>query len=224
VITSPLLVRWYGTFAIVASLLATQAILLPRWPATPRPLPAGPLEAALREAQLLPDKTRPAPNPTRPWPAKRSYELSTSAPVVLPLRGGFELILMGGEVRQRFNFQTSAIGGDHPSLNLQQRHLLSMTVPTASGLAQDRPTLQTCLVAGPALDAPFGVTRKQLTTIADRLAVGREAAIQRVIGLQPNRTYACTLISLRGPKGPPPSDRLWQQVLSLVEPVLRSQP
>lgn len=221
-ITPPLLVRWYGTLAIVAGLLATQAILLPRWPTAPRPLPAEQLEAALRGAQLLPATARPTAAP--PWPKKRSYELATSAPVVLSLREGFELTLMGGAVRQRFNFQAGAIGRDHASLKLRRRRLIPTPVPTATGLAQDRPTLQTCLVAGPGLDQPFGVTREQLTTIADRLAVGREAAIERVIGLQPNRTYACTLISLRGPKGEPPSERLWQQVLTLVKPVLRSEP
>lgn len=220
-ITPPLLVRWYGTLAIVAGLLATQAILLPRWPTAPRPLPAEQLEAALRGAQLLP-AARPTNAP--PWPKKRSYELATSAPVVLPLREGFELTLMGGAVRQRFNFQAGTIGRDQASLRLNQRRMIATPVPTARGLAQDRPTLQTCLVAGPGLDQPFGVTRDQLTAIADRVAVGREAAIERVIGLQPNRTYACTLISLRGPKGEPPSERLWQQVLTLVEPVLRSQP
>jgi hypothetical protein len=221
VITAPLLVRWYGTLAATAALLATQAILLPRWPAAPRPLPAEQLEAALREARLLPGTARPSPTP--PWPAKRSYELATSAPVVLPLRDGFELTLMGGAVRQRFNFQAGAIGRDHASLKLRQRRLLGSPVPTARGLAQDRPTLQTCLVAGPGLEEPFGVTREQLTTLADRLAVGRQAALERVIGLQPNRSYACTLISLRGPQGEPPSDRLWQQVLGLVEPVLRTR-
>ncbi|WP_323355396.1 hypothetical protein [Cyanobium gracile] len=91
------------------------------------------------------------------------------------------------------------------------------------GLAEGRPILQTCLLAAPDLEDAFGVTREQLTTIADRLASGTAAAFERVIGLQPNRTYACTLISLRGPKGEPPSDRLWKQVLDLVEPVLRSQ-
>ena len=219
-ITPPLLVRWYGTLAVAAALLATQAILLPRWPAAPRSLPAGQLEAALRGAQLLPE-TAPATAP--PWTAKRSYELATTAPVVLPLQEGFELTLMGGVVRQRFNFQTAVIGRDQASLKLSQRRLIGTPVPTATGLTQDRPTLQTCLVPGPEPEKPFGVTREQLTTLVDRLAVGREAAVERVIGLQPHRTYACTLISLRGPKGKRPSDRLWQQVLALVTPVLRTQ-
>jgi hypothetical protein len=222
VITPPLLVRWYGTLATIAALLAAQAIVMPRWPAAPRPLPADQLEEAFRQARLLPATTA-GPGPTSPWPAKRSYELATSAPVVLPLREGFELTLMAGEVRQRFNFQAGAIGRDHASLKLRQRRILGTPVPTAQGLAQDRPTLQTCLVAVPGLERSFGVTREQLTTLADRRAAGRQAAIERVIGLQPNRTYACTLISLRGPKGEPPSDRLWTQVLAEVEPVLRTR-
>jgi hypothetical protein len=90
-------------------------------------------------------------------------------------------------------------------------------------MAKDRPAFQTCLVSGPGLVRAFGVTREQLAANADQLSSGIDSAVARVIGLEPNRTYACTLISLRGPKGEPPSDRLWRQVLDLVEPVLRSQ-
>ncbi len=220
-ITPPLLVRWYGILAAVAGLLAAQAIVMPRWPTTPQPLPGQQLEATLRQADLLPP-TDP-PSPTAPWPASRTQELATSAPVVIPLRGGFELTLMRGSVRQRFNFQASTIGRDRPSLKLNKRLLITAPVPTASGRAQGRPVLQTCFVAGPALEAPFGVTREQLSAAADRVSSGQRDAIERVIGLQPNRTYACTLISLRGPAGEPPSGRLWQEVLNRVEPVLSSQ-
>jgi hypothetical protein len=221
VITPTLLVRWYGTLAAVSALLATQAIVLPRWQAPPGPLPTRQLEAGLREAKLLSPTKRPSSS--SPWAATRRYELATSAPVVFPLQGGFELTLMNGTVRQRFNFQTSTMGRAQPSLNLSQRRLINAPVPTATGLAQDRPVFQTCLVSGPGLVRAFGVTRDQLAANADRLSSGTESAVARVIGLEPNRTYGCTLISLRGPKGEPPSDRLWRQVLDLVEPVLRSQ-
>lgn len=221
-ITPPLLVKWYGTLATVAALLATQAIVMPRWPSTASdPLPAEQLEAGLRGAGLLSGSEGRLP--ANPWPAKRSLELATSAPLRLPLRGGFELTLMEGSVRQRFNFQASSMGMDQPSLKLTQRRLSESPVPTATGLAEDRPVLQTCLVPAPDLNDAFGVTREQLTAIADRLASGKAAVLERVIGLQPNRTYDCTLINLRGPKGEPPSERLWKQILDLVEPVLRSQ-
>lgn len=220
-ITPWLLVRWYGTLAAVSALLATQAIVLPRWQAAPGPLPAKQLEAGLHGALLLSPTHRPSSTP--PWPAKRSYELATSAPLVFPLQGGFELTLMNGTVRQRFNFQTSTMGRAQPSLDLSKRRLIDTPVPTASGLAQDQPVFQTCLVSGPGLVRSFGVTRDQLAANADRLSSGIDSAVARVIGLEPNRTYACTLISLRGSKGEPPSDRLWRRVLDLVEPVLRSQ-
>lgn len=220
-IAPPLLVRWYATLASIATLLAIQAILLPRWPTAPRSLPGEQLEAGLRRAKLLAPSDRSSPGSL--WAAQRSYELATSAPVVLPLRSGFELTLMRGSVRQRFNFQASTLGQAHPSLKLTNRRLVGTPVPTAAGLAQGRPVLQTCLVEGPGLVDPFGVTWEQLSAIADRLASGQVNGLERVIGLQPNRRYDCTLISLRGPKGEPPSDRLWWQVLDLVDPVLRSQ-
>lgn len=213
--------RWYGTLATVTSLLAAQAIVLPRWPATPGPLPVQQLEAGLRAAQLLSPTARPSPGTL--WQAKRSYELSTSAPVVIPLRDGFELTLMAGNVRQRFNLQTGFIGQDQPSLKLLNRRLITTPTPTAAGLTQNRPTFQTCLVRGPGLNDAFGVTRDELTPLTDRLAIGKVATLERLIGLQPNRAYACTLISLRGPKGElPPTTHLWQQMLGQVEPVLRS--
>ena len=220
-IAPPLLVRWYGTLATIAALLAAQAIVLPRWPASPSPLPVQQLEAGLRAAQFLSPTDRPSPG-TLP-PAKRSYELSTSAPVVFPLRDGFELTLMAGHVRQRFNLQTGFIGQEQPSLKLLNRRLITTPTPTAAGLIENRPALQTCLVRGPGLKDAFGVTRDQLTPLTDRPAIGKLPAVERVIGLQPNRTYACTLISLRGPKGEPPTHRFWQQVLGQLEPVLQSQ-
>ena len=220
-ITPPLLVRWYATLATVSALLAAQAIVFPRWQAAPVPLPTKQLEAGLQKAKLLSPTNRPSS--TTPWPAKRRYELATSAPVVFPLQGGFELTLMNGSVRQRLNFQTSTMGRAQPSLKLSKRRLIDTPVPTATGLAEDRPVFQTCLVRGPGLVRAFGVTREQLAANADQLSSGIDSAVARVIGLEPNRTYACTLISLRGPKGEPPSDRLWRRVLDLVEPVLRSQ-
>lgn len=220
-ITPPLLVRWYATLATISALLATQAIVFPRWQAAPGPLPTKQLEAELQEAKLLSPTKRPSS--TTPWPAKRRYELASSAPAVFPLQGGFELTLMNGTVRQRFNFQASTMARAQPSLHLKKRRLIATPVPTATGMAQDRPAFQTCLVSGPGLVRAFGVTREQLAANADQLSSGIDSAVARVIGLEPNRTYACTLISLRGPKGEPPSDRLWRQVLDLVEPVLRSQ-
>jgi hypothetical protein len=221
VISPSLLLRWYATLATVAALLATQAILLPPWPKAPAPLPALQLEAALAEARLLSPSDRHSPGKLSP--AMRSQELVTLAPVVVPLRGGFELTLVQGSVRQRFNFQTSIFGRNQPRLKLSERRLVRSPVPTAKGLAEGRPVLQTCLVRGPGPQSGFGVTRQQLTAVTDRLSSGEPGLFERLIGLQPHRTYGCTLISLRGPKGSPPSDGLWQQVLGVLEPVLESQ-
>jgi hypothetical protein len=220
VIGSPLLVRWYGIVATVAGVLAVQAIVMPRWPATPAPLPKGRLEASLREQHLLPSSDRSS-SPAG-WPARRSYELSTSAPVIMDLQGGYELLLMAGTVRQRFNLQSSFIGRDQPRLNLKRRHLLRTPTPSAAGRIQEQPALQTCMVRGAGLENAFGVTRTRLTTLNDRLAKGSVSALERIIGLRPNRTYGCTLISLRGPRGTQPSERLWEEILNTVEPVLRS--
>lgn len=214
-----LLVRWYGTVATIATLLAAQAIILPRRPPSPQPLPARALEAGLRRAGLL-SATNP-PVPTDQRRVHRSQDLVTSPLLILPLREDNELILMASSVRQRFNFQASFIGRAQPSGKLEDRQLIATPTPTSAGKSQGLPALQTCLVPADGLDNAFGVTRDQLTVYADHGSQGVGSAVERLIGLQPNRTYSCILITLRGSKGQPPSERLWEQVLRQIEPVLQ---
>ncbi|WP_216901246.1 hypothetical protein [Synechococcus sp. CCY 9618] len=219
-IGAPLLVRWYGTVAAIAALLAAQAIVLPRWPSAPSPLPRQPLEAALRREGLLAPDDPPSAVPA--WPASRGFELSTSAPVVFPLTRGLTLTLMAGSVRQRLNLQAAFIGRDQPSLSLEQRREIRTPTPSAAGRIQKDAALQTCLVRGRGLVDGYGVTWEELGPFTDRLASGWVAGLERIAGLQPNRDYGCTLISLRGARGTPPSPETWEQVLSTVEPVLRT--
>jgi hypothetical protein len=218
---SPLLVRWYGLLVVVAGMLATKAIVMPRWPATPASPPQGQLEESLQAQGLTPASDPHPPASSGSSPARRSYELSTSPLVTITLRDGYELVLMAGSVRQRFNLQSSFIGRDQPSLQLSQRSLIRTPTPSAAGLLQGHPALQTCLVSGPGMGAAFGVTREELTPLADRLATGWGAGLERLLGLKPNRAYDCTLISLRGPLGKPPSEQFWEQILGTVASVLR---
>jgi hypothetical protein len=219
--SSPLLVRWYGIVAVIAGVLATKAIVMPRWPAEPAPPPQVQLEESLQAQGLIPASDPDQPSSSGKAPARRGYELSTSAPVTIALRDGYELILMAGSVRQRFNMQSSFIARDQPSLQLSQRSLIRTPTPTAAGMIQGHPALQTCLVSGPGMGASFGVTREELTALADRLATGWGTGLERLLGLQPNRAYDCTLISLRGPLGKPPSEQFWEEILGTVASVLR---
>jgi hypothetical protein len=93
--------------------------------------------------------------------------------------------------------------------------------PSVAGLIKGNAALQTCLVRGEGLTDSFGVTRDQLTPFTDQLASGWVAGLERIAGLKPNRVYGCTLISLRGGRGAPPSAETWEQVLRTLEPVLR---
>ncbi len=211
------LVRWYGTAAAVASLLAVQAIVLPRWPSA-RSLPAAAIRDALDRAGLA-SPTAPSP---APWAATRSYELATSAPVIVPLRDGLVVTVMAANVRQRFNLQTTFIGLDQPGLHQKKRQRVAMPAPTAIGLTQGRASLQTCHVAGLPAAESFGVTRDQLTALIDRQFTGWPTGLQRFLGLRPNRDYSCTLISLRSSDGQRPSATTWQDVLRAIGPALPS--
>jgi hypothetical protein len=211
------LVRWYGTAAAVASLLAIQAILMPRWPSA-RPLPATAIRDALGQAGLA--STTSPTGPT--WGATRSYELATSVPVIVPLRDGLVVTVMAAAVRQRFNLQTAFIGRDQPSLHLKKRQRQGLPAPTAIGLAEGRSSLQTCHVAGLPAAESFGVTRDQITALADRQFTGWPTGLKRLLGLSPIRDYSCTLISLRSPDGQRPPVATWQEVLQAIGPALPS--
>lgn len=218
--TSPLpdslLIRCFGALAGLACLAALQAMLLPRWPRA-QELQRAPIEQALGRAGFQP-VALPA------LPATRGYELSSSTTLGYELGGGLQLRLRRGAVRERKNVQIAFIGRDRPELSLEQRHLLEGPPPTASGRVGNQPALQTCLVPEAPGAHAYGVTWEQIPAAVDRMAGGSRAALRRVIGLQPNRSYACVLISLRSTEGSPVSMATWHRLLDALEPALLPAP
>jgi hypothetical protein len=194
-----LLVRWYGVLAALACLAALQALVLPRWPRV-QELRRAPIELALRQAGFLPVAL---PN----LPASRSYELASSATLGYRLQGGLQLRLRSGAVRERKNVQIAFIGRDRPELALQQ--------------LGNQPALQTCLIPGAPLVDAFGVTWEQVPLAVDRLAAGSKASALRILGLQPNRSYQCVLISLRSHQGEPIPVPTWHRLLDALHPALQ---
>jgi hypothetical protein len=84
---------------------------------------------------------------------------------------------------------------------------------------------QTCLLAGPGR-AASGVTAAQLGALADQRASGPAALAARLVGLEPNRSWQCLLVSLHsdrqlqpGPRQPgsrqpgPRVDGLWARLM-----------
>lgn len=190
---------WLGLLACLASLLALQASLLPRWP-TARPLPVSAITEALLQAGI---SAEPVPSAADTNRVQRNHEFATSAPLVWRLSvgststAGAELHLMRGSVRQRGNLQAALFTRDRKDLKLERRSLEPGPPPLARGTIDGRDALHTCWVANPHDGGAFGVTAERLMSLVDSQARGWRDALPRLIGLQPNRENSCVLISLR---------------------------
>lgn len=212
--SAPLLVRWYGVLAVLASLGAVQALVLPRWPRVEN-LATTPIEQALKRAGFTNTSLALLP-------PSRSYELASSSVPGFGLAEGRELRLVRASVRERKNMQIAFIGRDRPELALKTRQLQEGPPPTASGRVGNQAALQTCLVPGVQGPEAFGVTWLELPLAVDRLAVGPQATARRILGLQQNRAYECVLISLRSTDGTAIPLPIWRRLLHTLQPALQS--
>lgn len=205
---------WLAVLAVLAAAAAVQSLLLPRWPRAAS-LPDQVLLAALQAEGL-----RPTPLP--PLPARRGYELAVSPVLGWRLDGGEELRLAIGAVRQRMNLQIAFIGRDNPRLSLTRRRLEQPGEAMATGFIQGRPAFQTCLVPQPRGPAIAAVSRDPLGLAADRQVASHFDTVKGLIGLQPTRTFACVLVTMRSASSTAPSRDLWRRVMQRLQVTLAS--
>ena len=207
----------YFALAGLASAAAIKAMVWPIWPAV-EPLDYVAVEQAL--AKIGSSHERIAA-----LPARRSAELATSKVIGVKLANGFELRVMRGTVKQRFNFQAAFLGRSLPELKLENREISSISPLTATGLILNRQARQTCLVAGPDLSGGFGVTRDQLGALVDSISNGKDAQIKTLLGTRKNRDYQCVLISVTNSKGTElVPEELWQHVTGSLRSTLGVRP
>jgi len=176
----------YAILATIIVVAGTKAMVWPRWP-TAKPLNQEAISKALSNEgfRILTLKS---------YGAKRNAELATSETIGYSLDNGFQLRLLRGTARQRFNFQTAFLTTLHPNLELKQRKLHSEIPAYTIGIAQQKPTLQTCLVQGYGNNEGFGVTREELTSLIDKISKTKSNGLKSFIGLRPNRDYQCILV------------------------------
>ena len=204
----------YFTLAGLASAAAIKAMVWPLWPVV-EPIGFGAVEQALDKIGLSHDRLAALP-------ARRSAELATSKVIGVKLGNDFELRVMRGAVKQRFNFQVAFLGRSYPELKLENRELPSISPLSATGLILKRHARQTCLVAGPDLSGSFGVTRDQLGPLVDSISNGKDAQIRALLGLRKNRDYQCVLISVTNSKGNELiSEELWRRITSSLRTALQ---
>jgi hypothetical protein len=206
----------YAILAIIAVAAGTKAMVWPRWP-TAKPLNQEAISKALSNEGFKVFTLEP-------YAAKRNAELATSETIGYSLDNGFHLRLLRGTARQRFNFQTAFLTTLHPKLELKQRKLHFKIPAYTIGIAQQKPTLQTCLVQGYVNNEGFGVTREQLTSLIDKISKTKSNGLKSFIGLRPNRDYQCILIQASTTNKMITTQDLetWRRILGVLQSALQS--
>lgn len=194
---------------------ALKAALLPTWPrvaALNSVEVQQPLEHLGLEAKPLTGEP--------PW---RSEGLALSGLQRYELKPGIQLQLQRVQIQRRDDYQLAYMGRPWTP----GRHDLALgpkTQVVRSGAGEhaiaERPTTvvrQTCLI-GPG----SGVTATQLGTLADQLSSGPGAIAARLLGLQPNRSWQCLMVSLHSTRSQPTEHAaaaLWPQLQKALKPL-----
>lgn len=175
---------------------AVQAALLPRRPWVAE-LPVNQVQQRLQSLAL-------ASTPLRSEPPWQSAELALSSLHRLQLDQGLELQLQRLAVRRRPDFQ------------------LAMAVrawtPGRRDLARAKGQYQVCLVP-----AGAGVMARQLSALAEQGSTQLPMAASRLLGLQPNRSWRCLMVSLSqrdsSPQASAAAAALWPRLLRALTPL-----
>jgi hypothetical protein len=177
----------------VAAATALAALLRPPGPQV-SDLPASQVRSGLSSLVQQP-RLLPA---VAPW---RSEGIALSTLRRYQLQPGLELRLQRVQVWRRADFQLAYItrpwtaGRRDLALGAQRRLVSGQAGVHALGQRGGTAVRQTCLV-GDAGDAVAGVTAVQLTAPVDQRANRPAAIAARLVGLEPNRSWQCLLVSL----------------------------
>jgi hypothetical protein len=134
------------------------------------------------------------PRPLALQPASRNGRIALSSRRRYDLGAGTRLELQAMQVRQRADFQLA----------------MGMAPWTGGGVVR-----QTCL-----LGTGAGVTAAQLSALAESRDRKPKAALARLLGLQPNRSWTCLLVRLHSDQ---PADTaaaaLWARLPAALAPI-----
>lgn len=204
----------------IATLAALQAVLLPPWPRL-RELTPAQVRQPLEGLALEPRERAAEP----PW---RNPEIALSRLHRWRLPQGLELQVQQVAVQRRPDFQLAMAtrawtpGRAGLALDPQRRLVQEHGSAWASGRLrlQGQPlvTQQTCL-----LPVGSGVTARQLGALADRGSDRLPLLLARLLGLQPNRSWHCLMISLShraaDPQASAAAAALWPRLLKALAPL-----
>lgn len=205
-----------GLLAGTASILATQSLIWPRWPAA-APIPAAAIGRSLESAGFQ-------AQPLRPLPAHRSFERSTSPGIGFSIGQGETLRLSRGRVRERLTLQAATFAATDPGLKLKDRKLLVGPPASALGSISGALTRQTCLVPGSS--GGYAVEGGDLLQMVEQQPRSRSDRLAALIGLRQPLNYSCVLISASAaPSQQAISEQRWQRLLmALRKPLALDSP
>lgn len=207
------LIACYVVLVAVALGSVLKAIFFPIWPHTPA-LSSQSIREALEAADY-------SPVPSKSLPEYRSYDLATSPIVSYSLANGYTLRIFSAMTRDRESFKIQNLVKNHKGVRLEDsRPLAKSPVPTLAGLITQRTALQTCQFLSPNSVASYAVDQFQLTLLIDSYDTANADRFRQIIGIQPTRTYRCTLITLLSPDQSPIPMKVWSHLLSAVSPAL----
>lgn len=208
-INSVFLRRWYLVLACLGTLAAFVAICFPRWPRA-QPLNSAALHTRLQAAALQVKQL-----PSRP--STRTYDLASSPQLVWALPYGQELSLMRASSREYKNFQAAFLSRAQPSVQLEQRNIVTTPFPFAVGQKKDKTLWQTCILIGPNRDFGFAVTNVQLNDVQSRFSSTKLQRIASFIGVNTPPKNTCVLMTLSAPRSSPlPDVSTFQTALQAV--------
>ena len=208
--------RWLALLVLVAAVAVARALLFP-----PRPqladLEAAPFNRALRQAGLV-------ALPQASLPGRVSADRALSSTLVWTLAGGQQLQILQGRSKDFPQFQLAMLTSGVPGLQLRERRLDQPSPGSALGRIDGRPAIQTCLVPQFTTPPTAAVSQRGLHAAVEQVARSRPDRLLALLGLRPNRVYACVIVSLRSPTTAALPAPLWPRLLLALQPALEQQP
>lgn len=202
------LIKWYFGISMLASVVVIKAVAFPEWPKA-KPLDKAHVTESLKKSGLMPFKNNVLPG-------IRNYEYASSPTLVFSSTNGFELRLIRAQVRQRLNLNLTFITSQESNLKVVRPIEYGDTPNSIKGSIMNNPTIQTCYVEGSGFPNGFSTHADKLTKLVDHRSDGILSVIQRIIGLKPNRTYECILVTLTSKKGEPINLYQWHKILKII--------
>jgi hypothetical protein len=206
--------KFYCILAVVSTLAAAQAMLLPRWPQASS-ISSEKLNLFISNVASNGNSI----NSTIIKPDHSNYNTSHSPVVALKVNSSSSLFLTNTQVRDRADFSLSFITDSITSLKLVGSAIKSKEPPFfLSEQTKAGTTFQTCFVAGNALTSNFGFSQDQLSLAVDQLKSTEDnLGLKRFLGLSPSRRYQCMLVTLKSTLPRQESYQLWLDLLNKLQ-------